>query len=72
MRSGVGLSKALCVASGLSCWWWRPGDWQQADEAYRLGPPLATQSYLRGDIILEVAKHCGAQVCATVDGAVAV
>ncbi len=34
----------------------------QADEAYRLGPPLASQSYLRGDVILDIAKHCGAQV----------
>jgi acetyl-CoA carboxylase biotin carboxylase subunit len=28
-----------------------------ADEAYRLGPGPATESYLRGDLILEVAKH---------------
>ncbi len=34
----------------------------QADEAYRLGPALASQSYLRGDIILDIAKRCGAQV----------
>lgn len=36
---------------------------KQADEAYRLGPALASQSYLRGDIILDIAKQCGAQVC---------
>jgi acetyl-CoA carboxylase biotin carboxylase subunit len=30
------------------------------DEAYRLGPAAATHSYLRGDLILDVAKHCGA------------
>lgn len=30
------------------------------DEAYRLGPAPATQSYLRGDLILDVAKCCGA------------
>ncbi len=31
-----------------------------ADEAYRLGPPPASESYLRGDLILTVAKECGA------------
>ena len=31
-----------------------------ADEAYRLGPAPASESYLRGDLILEVAKRCGA------------
>ena len=31
-----------------------------ADEAYRLGPGPATESYLRGDLILEVAKRSGA------------
>ena len=31
-----------------------------ADEAYRLGPAPATQSYLRGDLILEVARKSGA------------
>ena len=31
-----------------------------ADEAYRLGPAPATESYLRGDLILEVAKKSGA------------
>ena len=31
-----------------------------ADEAYRLGPGPATESYLRGDLILEVAHRCGA------------
>ncbi|WP_348267563.1 acetyl-CoA carboxylase biotin carboxylase subunit [Edaphobacter paludis] len=31
-----------------------------ADEAYRLGPAPASESYLRGDLILEAARHCGA------------
>ncbi len=31
-----------------------------ADEAYRLGPAPAAQSYLRGDLILEAASRCGA------------
>lgn len=31
-----------------------------ADEAYRLGPGPATESYLRGDLILEVVRRCGA------------
>jgi acetyl-CoA carboxylase biotin carboxylase subunit len=31
-----------------------------ADEAYRLGPAPATESYLRGDLILEVARRVGA------------
>ncbi len=31
-----------------------------ADEAYRLGPPAASESYLRGDLILEAAKRSGA------------
>ncbi len=31
-----------------------------ADEAYNIGPPAATESYLRGDKIIEVAKKCGA------------
>jgi acetyl-CoA carboxylase biotin carboxylase subunit len=31
-----------------------------ADEAYRLGPGPATQSYLRGDLILDVARRSGA------------
>lgn len=32
-----------------------------ADEAYRLGPAPARESYLRGDIILSVAQSSGAQ-----------
>jgi acetyl-CoA carboxylase biotin carboxylase subunit len=31
-----------------------------ADEAYRLGPAPALESYLRGEKILEIAQHCGA------------
>lgn len=31
-----------------------------ADEAYRLGPAPASQSYLRGDLILDIAKRAGA------------
>jgi acetyl-CoA carboxylase biotin carboxylase subunit len=31
-----------------------------ADEAYRLGPAPATESYLRGDLILEIARRTGA------------
>ncbi len=31
------------------------------DEAYRLGPAAARESYLRGDRILEIARACGAQ-----------
>jgi 3-methylcrotonyl-CoA carboxylase alpha subunit len=31
------------------------------DEAYRLGPPPARESYLRGDAIVEIAKRAGAQ-----------
>jgi len=31
-----------------------------ADEAYYLGPAKASESYLRGDKILQIAKECGA------------
>ncbi len=31
-----------------------------ADEAYRLGPSPAHESYLRPDLVLEIAKQCGA------------
>ncbi len=31
-----------------------------ADEAYRLGPAPSAESYLRGDVILEIAQRCGA------------
>ncbi len=31
-----------------------------ADEAYRLGPAPAPESYLRGDLILSIAQRCGA------------
>ena len=34
---------------------------EMADEAYRLGPPPATSSYLLGDKIVKIAKECGAQ-----------
>ena len=32
----------------------------KADEAYRIGPPAASESYLRIDRILDAAKRCGA------------
>lgn len=32
-----------------------------ADEAIRIGPPPALESYLRGDSILEAATRSGAQ-----------
>jgi acetyl-CoA/propionyl-CoA carboxylase biotin carboxyl carrier protein len=32
-----------------------------ADEAYLIGPGPSTESYLRGDVIVEVAKRCGAE-----------
>ncbi len=32
----------------------------EADEAYRLGPAPAPESYLRGDLILEIAQRSGA------------
>jgi 3-methylcrotonyl-CoA carboxylase alpha subunit len=33
----------------------------ECDEAYRLGPAPAKESYLRGDAIIEIAKQSGAQ-----------
>jgi acetyl-CoA carboxylase, biotin carboxylase subunit len=32
-----------------------------ADEAYRLGPAPSAESYLRGDLLIEIAMSCGAQ-----------
>lgn len=32
-----------------------------ADEAYCIGPAASSQSYLKGDVIIAVAKQCGAQ-----------
>ena len=32
----------------------------EADEAFLLGPPPATESYLRGDLILDIARRTGA------------
>ena len=34
---------------------------EQADEAYLIGGPRPSESYLRGDKIIEVARACGAQ-----------
>ena len=34
---------------------------READEAYEIGPAPATQSYLRGDKIIEVARQSGAE-----------
>ncbi len=31
------------------------------DEAFRLGPAPARESYLRGDLIMDIARKCGAQ-----------
>ncbi len=33
---------------------------RQADEAYLIGPAPSRDSYLRGDVIIDVAKRCGA------------
>ena len=33
---------------------------QEADEAYRIGAPPSSESYLKMDTILEVVKACGA------------
>lgn len=33
-----------------------------ADEAIRIGPPPAVDSYLRGDVIIEAAIRSGAEV----------
>lgn len=33
----------------------------QASEAYEIGPPPASQSYLKGEKILEIAKKSGCQ-----------
>jgi acetyl-CoA carboxylase biotin carboxylase subunit len=32
-----------------------------ADEAYLIGPPPSAQSYLRGDVLIDVARKCGAE-----------
>ncbi|HUP30174.1 MAG TPA: biotin carboxylase N-terminal domain-containing protein, partial [Usitatibacter sp.] len=34
---------------------------ERADEAYLIGGPRPSESYLRGDRIIEVARACGAQ-----------
>ena len=34
---------------------------KEADEAYRIGPPAASESYLKMDTILEVIKASGSQ-----------
>ncbi len=34
---------------------------KMADEAYLIGPAASSQSYLRGDKVIEIAKMCGAQ-----------
>jgi acetyl-CoA carboxylase biotin carboxylase subunit len=32
----------------------------EAEEAYRLGPAAASESYLRGDLLIQIAQRCGA------------
>jgi len=34
---------------------------EACDEAYRLGPPPPRESYLRGDLVIGIARRCGAQ-----------
>src|SRR5262245_43444046 len=34
---------------------------REATEAYRVGPPPASQSYLDGEKIIAIARGCGAQ-----------
>lgn len=34
---------------------------KEADEAYRIGPPQSSQSYLKMETILDVVKATGAQ-----------
>ena len=34
---------------------------RMADEAYHIGPPASSESYLRGDKIIAVAKQSGAE-----------
>jgi 3-methylcrotonyl-CoA carboxylase alpha subunit len=34
---------------------------KMADQAFRLGPAPARESYLRGDLIIQIAQDCGAQ-----------
>ena len=41
----------------------------EADEAFPIGPAAASESYLRGDRLIEVAKRAGAEVTAVDRGA---